>query len=116
MIARLRRLANLSNGGAERAEAVTRSAKGWRRPPARYADPHSVAASRRQLTLAQAALAAFGNAIKIEEETHGFRWVEERDLGGFIDGTENPQGEQRPAVATIAEGEDRRQLRAGAAL
>ncbi|WP_440511949.1 Dyp-type peroxidase, partial [Serratia sarumanii] len=57
-------------------------------------------------TLAQAALAAFGNAIKIEEETHGFRWVEERDLSGFIDGTENPQGEQRPAVATIAEGEE----------
>jgi putative iron-dependent peroxidase len=57
-------------------------------------------------TLAQAALAAFGNVIKIEEETHGFRWVEERDLSGFIDGTENPQGDQRPAVATIAEGEE----------
>ncbi|WP_273929634.1 Dyp-type peroxidase domain-containing protein, partial [Klebsiella variicola] len=57
-------------------------------------------------TLAQAALAAFGNVIKIEEETHGFRWVEERDLSGFVDGTENPQGDQRPAVATIAEGEE----------
>ncbi|WP_344290172.1 Dyp-type peroxidase, partial [Microbacterium arabinogalactanolyticum] len=57
-------------------------------------------------TLAQAALAAFGNVIKIEEETHGFRWVEDRDLSGFIDGTENPQGDQRPAVATIAEGEE----------
>ncbi len=57
-------------------------------------------------TLAQAALAAFGNTIRIEEETHGFRWVEERDLSGFIDGTENPQGEQRPEVAVIGAGEE----------
>ncbi|AVJ18723.1 Dyp-type peroxidase [Serratia sp. JUb9] len=54
-------------------------------------------------SLAQAALAAFGNTIKVEEETHGFRWVEERDLSGFIDGTENPQGEQRAEVAVIGE-------------
>lgn len=57
-------------------------------------------------SLAQAALTTFGNAIRIEEETHGFRWVEERDLSGFIDGTENPQGEQRPVVAVIGEGEE----------
>lgn len=57
-------------------------------------------------SLAQAALAAFGDAIRIEEETHGFRWVEERDLSGFVDGTENPQGEQREAVAIIASGEN----------
>jgi len=57
-------------------------------------------------SLAQAAVAAFGDAIRIEEETHGFRWVEERDLSGFVDGTENPQGEQRQDVAIIAHGED----------
>ncbi|KEY60251.1 Dyp-type peroxidase [Serratia sp. DD3] len=57
-------------------------------------------------TLAQAALAAFGAAIHIEEETHGFRWVEDRDLSGFIDGTENPKGEQRAEVAVIGEGEE----------
>lgn len=57
-------------------------------------------------SLAQAALAAFGDAIRIAEETHGFRWVEERDLSGFVDGTENPQGEQREAVAIIASGEN----------
>ena len=45
-------------------------------------------------SVAQAALAAFGDALHIEEEIHGFRWVEERDLSGFIDGTENPQGEE----------------------
>lgn len=57
-------------------------------------------------TLAQAAVVAFGAAIRIEEETHGFRWTEERDLSGFVDGTENPQGEQREAVAIIASGEN----------
>lgn len=57
-------------------------------------------------SLAQAALAAFANAVNIEEETHGFRWVEERDLSGFVDGTENPQGEARQQVAIIAEGPD----------
>ncbi|CNE07911.1 Dyp-type peroxidase [Yersinia nurmii] len=57
-------------------------------------------------SLAQAALAAFGKTIAIEEETQGFRWVDERDLTGFIDGTENPQGDNRPEVAVIAEGEE----------
>ncbi|KAB8309576.1 Dyp-type peroxidase [Erwinia endophytica] len=57
-------------------------------------------------SLAQAALSVFGEVIRIEEETHGFRWVEDRDLSGFVDGTENPQGEQRAAVAIIAAGEN----------
>ncbi|HAU5562815.1 peroxidase [Pantoea sp. BL1] len=57
-------------------------------------------------SLAQAALAAFADAVVIEEETHGFRWVEDRDLSGFVDGTENPQGEARQQVAIIAEGPD----------
>jgi len=56
--------------------------------------------------LAQAALAAFGDSIQVEEETHGFRGIEERDLSGFVDGTENPKDEQRAIVATIAEGEE----------
>ena len=30
----------------------------------------------------------------------------QRDLSGFIDGTENPQGDKRPEVAVIAEGEE----------
>lgn len=58
-------------------------------------------------SVAQAALAAFGTILKIEEETHGFRWVEDRDLSGFIDGTENPQGvEERRQVAMIQDGVD----------
>ncbi|MGK4329210.1 Dyp-type peroxidase [Lonsdalea quercina] len=56
-------------------------------------------------SLAQAAMVAFGSAIHVEEETHGFRWVEDRDLSGFVDGTENPQGEDRHRVAIIPDGQ-----------
>lgn len=56
-------------------------------------------------SLAQAALAAFGNIIQVVEETHGFRWIENRDLSGFVDGSENPQGEQRQQVAIVPEGQ-----------
>ncbi len=47
-------------------------------------------------SVAQAALAAFGDAIDVKEEIHGFRWVEERDLSGFVDGTEKPGGGRNP--------------------
>jgi putative iron-dependent peroxidase len=55
--------------------------------------------------VAQAALDAFGTSIIVEEETHGFRGIEERDLSGFVDGTENPKAEARAQVAIIPEGE-----------
>ena len=43
----------------------------------------------------------------MKEEVHGFRWVEERDLSGFVDGTENPAGEEtRREVAVIKDGVD----------
>ncbi|EPB6465664.1 Dyp-type peroxidase [Cronobacter dublinensis] len=58
-------------------------------------------------SVAQAALEAFGDALNVEEETHGFRWVEDRDLSGFVDGTENPAGEEkRRDVAVIQDGID----------
>lgn len=45
--------------------------------------------------------------VNVEEEIHGFRWIEERDLTGFIDGTENPATDEKLRdVALIAEGED----------
>ncbi|SMB87008.1 putative iron-dependent peroxidase [Pasteurella testudinis DSM 23072] len=56
---------------------------------------------------AQMALNVFAGALQVDEETHGFRWIEERDLTGFIDGTENPQGtDERAQVALIANGDD----------
>ena len=54
--------------------------------------------------LAEQVNAAFGSSIRIENETHGFRMPEERGLDGFVDGTENPHGEEKiAAVATIAQ-------------
>lgn len=56
---------------------------------------------------AQAAMAALGKVLTIVEEVHGFRWIEERDLSGFVDGTENPAGETlRREVAIINGGID----------
>ncbi|WP_101775882.1 Dyp-type peroxidase [Pasteurella oralis] len=57
-------------------------------------------------SVAQAAIAAFGGAIHVEQEIHGFRWIEERDFTGFVDGTENPQDAKRAEVALIAQGDD----------
>ncbi|MGF6148123.1 Probable deferrochelatase/peroxidase YfeX [Kingella potus] len=57
--------------------------------------------------LAEQVLAAFGSAIDVQNETHGFRMPEERGLDGFVDGTENPHGaEAVAAVAAIAAGAD----------
>lgn len=58
-------------------------------------------------SLAMAVIAAFGDHIRVADETHGFRWVEERGLDGFVDGTENPQGDEKiRSVGVIAEGAD----------
>lgn len=50
-------------------------------------------------SLAQEVLHAFGDSIVVRDETHGFRRHEERGLDGFVDGTENPQGDDIAAVA-----------------
>lgn len=58
--------------------------------------------------LAEEVTAAFGGAVKIENETHGFRLPENRGLDGFVDGTENPHGDEKIAgVGIIAEGRDK---------
>ncbi|MDF7680661.1 Dyp-type peroxidase [Enterobacteriaceae bacterium ESL0689] len=58
-------------------------------------------------SVALAAVAAFGDCIEVQHEIHGFRWIEERDLSGFIDGTENPAGiENRREVTIIKDGVD----------
>lgn len=57
--------------------------------------------------LAEAVLAAFGSSICIEHEESGFRLPQERGLDGFVDGTENPQGDEETAqIGTIGEGRD----------
>jgi porphyrinogen peroxidase len=37
------------------------------------------------------------------EEVHGFRFFDERDLIGFVDGTENPTGPARVAATVVGE-------------
>ena len=35
------------------------------------------------------------------EEVHGFRYLDSRDLTGFVDGTANPEGDERAAAALV---------------
>jgi putative iron-dependent peroxidase len=43
--------------------------------------------------LATQIMARIGNAVSPVDEVHGFRYFDDRDLMGFVDGTENPRGE-----------------------
>jgi len=47
-----------------------------------------------------ARLAAYADVV---DEVHGFRYFDERDLLGFVDGTENPAGDQAVAAVTIGD-------------
>lgn len=55
--------------------------------------------------LAQSVLGAFGDSICVASEEHGLRLYQDRGLDGFVDGTENPQGDETiREVAIIPEG------------
>ncbi|EKO3991497.1 Dyp-type peroxidase [Vibrio fluvialis] len=43
--------------------------------------------------------------VDVVDETYGFRYLDARDMTGFIDGTENPKEEKRREVAIVADGE-----------
>jgi putative iron-dependent peroxidase len=55
--------------------------------------------------LATQITARLGAAISPVDEVHGFRYFDGRDLIGFVDGTENPKG-QDAADATLITDED----------
>ncbi|KAA0994623.1 peroxidase, partial [Pseudonocardia sp. EV170527-09] len=42
--------------------------------------------------LAGRILKAMAGAVTVVDEVHGFRFFDNRDLLGFVDGTENPDG------------------------
>ncbi|MFG2409575.1 Dyp-type peroxidase [Streptomyces brevispora] len=42
-----------------------------------------------------------GGAVKVVDETHGFRYFDHRDLLGFVDGTENPVGDDARSAALV---------------
>jgi porphyrinogen peroxidase len=44
--------------------------------------------------LATQIMARVGGAVTTVEEVHGFRYFDDRDLLGFVDGTENPRGQE----------------------
>jgi putative iron-dependent peroxidase len=44
---------------------------------------------------------AFGKSVALVEEVHCFKYLDNRDLTGFVDGTENPEGEKRKTVALV---------------
>ncbi len=43
--------------------------------------------------LATQIMARIGDAVSPADEVHGFRFFDDRDLMGFVDGTENPRGQ-----------------------
>ena len=55
--------------------------------------------------LATQIMAAIGGAVTTADEVHGFRFFDERDLLGFVDGTENPTG-NAAVSAVLIEDED----------
>jgi porphyrinogen peroxidase len=44
-----------------------------------------------------------GGAVSAVDETHGFRYFDDRDLLGFVDGTENPRDGEALGAALVAE-------------
>ncbi|MEW2478299.1 Dyp-type peroxidase [Mycobacterium sp. NPDC051198] len=55
--------------------------------------------------LADRMLQEFGSAVRVVDEVHGFQYFDNRDLLGFVDGTENPNGSTASAAVRIG-GED----------
>ena len=55
--------------------------------------------------LAGQIMTRLGGAVAVADEVHGFRYFDQRDLLGFVDGTENPAGEAA-AEATLIGAED----------
>ncbi|PFH59502.1 hypothetical protein XA68_12262 [Ophiocordyceps unilateralis] len=45
-------------------------------------------------------------AVRVDDQTVGFRYFDQRDLLGFVDGTANPVGPARPASTLVTAAED----------
>lgn len=48
----------------------------------------------------------FGDSVELIEQVQAFRFLDGRDLTGFVDGTENPQGLHRREVALVKAEQD----------
>jgi porphyrinogen peroxidase len=49
------------------------------------------------------ALSRLAGAVSVVDEVHGFRYFDERDLLGFVDGTENPVGAAAGTAALVGD-------------
>jgi putative iron-dependent peroxidase len=57
--------------------------------------------------LATHIMAVIGDAVEQADEVHGFRYFDNRDLIGFVDGTENPSGEAANDAVLVGEEDSR---------
>lgn len=64
-----------------------------------------IRSSRHDVTyeLANTLYSNFGNSVTLVDDVSGFKYMDNRDLTGFVDGTENPEGEHRKNVALVGE-------------
>ena len=46
---------------------------------------------------------ALAGSVTLKEQTNAFKYLDNRDFTGFVDGTENPQGDDRAVVALVSE-------------
>ncbi len=56
------------------------------------------------MVLVREFLRVLAGGATVVEEVMGYRHLDSRDLTGFVDGTENPQGDERAEVALVADG------------
>ncbi len=56
--------------------------------------------------LAGLVMERLAGAAQVVDEVHGFKYFDERDLLGFVDGTENPTGPSASVAAVVGEGDD----------
>jgi len=55
--------------------------------------------------LARQIMEKIGSGVSVADEVHGFRYFDDRDVMGFVDGTENPRGDAAREAAIVG-GED----------
>ena len=53
--------------------------------------------------LATQIMESIGDAVSVADEVHGFRYFDDRDVIGFVDGTENPRGDAAREAAIVGD-------------
>ena len=53
--------------------------------------------------LATQIMDSIGDVVSVADEVHGFRYFDDRDVMGFVDGTENPRGDAAREAAIVGD-------------